>query len=150
MRSLVKYMVSPLFVAAFFIVFALHFGAGTALSAPLSGDGTGGASELCLFSEESGAELHLEILDNDFVVGDFCIDGCGCGTLLGEAHIAGADGLGYGTIDLYADLSEVCAYGVWYSIDMPSLSHIWHYTGLESTRYSGTGIFKEIACETSR
>lgn len=130
-----------LFMALLFLAFFSLFGAEAraALNEEVR-------SSLCLYSSQTGASVSLDILDNGFVVGDFCIDGCGCGSILGEAHIADVDGTQYGTIDLYADLAEVCAYGVWYSIDMPSLSHIWYYTGLESTQYSGTGEFEEISC----
>jgi hypothetical protein len=142
MTRLIKNKVSSLFIAALFLVL---FGAGSALSASID-IGTGG--EICLSSGETSVDLRLDISDNGFVTGDFCIDGCGCGTILGEAHIADVDGIGYGTIDFYADLAEVCAYGLWYSVDMPSLSHIWYYTGLDSTRYNGTGDFEEISCVT--
>ena len=125
-----------------------------ALSALFGAEARAASSEeatapLCLYSSQTGATIRLDILDNGFVEGDFCIDGCGCGSILGEAHIADVDGTEYGTIDLYADLNEVFAYGVWYSIDMPSLSHIWHYTALESTQYSGTGEFEVISCSLS-
>ncbi len=140
MRPAKTQILKSLFMAILFLALFALFGAEARAALK------GGAGPLCLYSSQTGASVSLDILDNGFVVGDFCIDGCGCGSILGEAHIADVDGTQYGTIDLYADLDEVCAYGIWYSIDLPSLSHIWYYTGLESTQYSGTGEFEEVSC----
>ncbi len=100
----------------------------------------------CFSTQETGATLNLEILDNGFIAGDICVDDCGCGSILGESHVTVLDGKKFGTLDFFADLPESCAFGIWYSVDLPSLSYIWYSTGLDSTRYSGTGEFKEIAC----
>lgn len=145
MRREHKNMIRTFFIATFFITLSLLFGTGLAFSDVISDKGEV-AGELCLTSKETAITLKLDIADNGFISGDFCVEGCGCGTILGQAHIADVDGTSYGTIDIYADLPEVCAYGIWYSIDMPSLSHLWSYTGLTSARYSGTGEFQEIAC----
>ena len=142
MRREMKMVRRVLLIAVLSITLFSFFGAGPALSAAIDNDG----GELCLTSKETDVTLRLSLSDNGFVAGDFCIDGCGCGTILGESHIGDVDGARYGTIEIYADLAEECAYGLWYSIDMPSLSHIWYYTGLTSTKYSGTGEFKEISC----
>ena len=100
----------------------------------------------CFSTQETGASLYLEIRDNGFIVGDICVDDCGCGSILGEAHVLDLEGRKLGTLDFFADLPESCAFGIWYSIDLPSLTYIWFSTGLDSTRYSGTGEFKEVSC----
>jgi hypothetical protein len=108
--------------------------------------GAGAKALKCFSTNETGASLYLQTLDNGFIVGDICVDDCGCGPILGEAHVADLGDKSIGTIDFFADLPESCAFGIWYSVALPDLSYIWFSTGLDSTSYSGTGVLKEVAC----
>ncbi len=118
-------------------LFALGLMAQPVLAAP---------EERCFSSQETGASVNISILDNGFIKGDICVDDCDCGSILGEAHVVDLQGTSYGTLDFFADLPESCAFGIWYSVDLPSLSYIWFSTGLDSSTYSGTGEFKETPC----
>ena len=86
-----------LLIAAFAII------ASSALTLMASNAWANSAAK-CYTTNETGANIILEILDNGFIVGDICVDDCACGTVLGEAHAAELDGFLYGTLDFYADL----------------------------------------------
>ena len=126
------------------LLFALALSVQPAWAAPDADKA--GQEEKCFSSVETGASLYLFILDNGFIKGDICVDDCGCGSILGEAHVVDLQSTSYGTLDFFADLPESCAFGIWYSVDLPSLSYIWFSTGLDSTRYSGTGEVTEVSC----